>query len=1225
MTKQIVQLHNHGANSLLDGIGGVPDMVGIAVEHGDPGVGLSDHGTLGGIVSLFRAAQAAGITPVPGIELYRVQDRWAKRKTARGKQNFHLPIWAVNNTGYHNMIKISSEAAHSMYGKFPRTDDELIAPLSEGLIATTGCLGSEVLQELMHDNYRGALVAAGKHQDMFGKENYFVEVQDHGIEEQSRIMPELLRLARELDAPLLATNDVHYLRHEDHEVHDAVLCCQTGTKLHDPNRFKFTSPDQHYYKSADEMYELFPEDMFPGACSNTVLIAERASDISVELDSDNYHLPKFPIPEGFESASELLRHNTFEGLRERYGADATLPLYVDRANYELDIIDNMGFPDYILCVADYIGYGKKVGVLVGPGRGSAAGSLVAYANKITGLDPMAHGLLFERFLNPDRISMPDIDTDFDPEGRAVILQYLIDRWGSDRVAHISTWGYYGGKSAIRKSASVLGYNNAQVGFLAQGYPELPQTVKPPKLKAILDQETQDDTIIDLQETLFTPLLNRYDYLNDPDATGDKRPKDKQYLGLGKMDVRKVYDLSAQMEGIIASRGTHACGFLITPTAITDHFPLSSKPKKKGKNDNPSPLDFVVDMDAPDVESTGGVKFDLLGLINLTIIRYATNLIKAELGVDIDVETLALDDRKTYQMLSKGDTKGVFQLESEGMQELLVKLKPRDFSDITAVLALYRPGPMGSNFHTSFADRRNGLEKLDAPHPEMLDLLSETAGLPVFQESIMMIARHFAGFTPGQADSFRKAIGKKKIEVLEANRSTFIDGCVNQGYTEGLGVQLWNIIEPFAGYAFCKAHAAAYALISYWTAYLKANYPTQFVAACLDTMGKDRIAMQAESARKNGIEVHSADINRSSGRSVTSDGQIYLGFGIVAQNGSSADEIVGARGNRPFDSLADFVTRTTLNKGKIISLVEAGVFDSLHDSRMAMVESVPDMIGELRKKKAAPVEMDLFADVEDINLVGDWSLSGEDYSPSERLKREASAVGFIVGMHPYESLVSPYMSKLRNSGAIPRNANPVESIAVVADGKNVQLVGILTGLKNEKARSGRDYSRFTLESGNGEHDQVLCLNFAGHVDNDWEMQPVVVTGRVLSDHDDEGATIRKIQVNNIAPIGADVDALVSTTKAQEKVMAEADFKPDTELQQMRDVIFHISTLEQAKTIVSLIRKRDDGSKRLFINFKGKESAIPNSIRENGWELSTAEAKVIARQVSCNITDRLNTEH
>lgn len=1216
--KQFVHLHNHSDHSLLDGYGSVQRMVESATRFNNPALGLSDHGTPGGLVRLFKHCSEAGINAIPGIEFYRADDRWSKSKTSRGKQNFHLPVWAVSNKGYKNLIKLSSEAAHSMYGKFPRIDDDLLDGNTEGLVASTGCLGSEVLQELLHDNYRGAREAAAKHKDLF--EYYFLELQEHGIEEQQRILPDMIRLSKELDIPLLATNDIHYPDKSDAHTHDALLCCQTGTKIADENRFRFTSPDQHYFKSPEEMYELFPESEFPGACSNTLLIAEMAEDISVDLDSDNYLLPQFEVPEGFRNSDEYLRHTTEVGLKSRLGSQAEKEEYQERKDYELGVISGMGFSDYILMVGDYIGHAKNSGILVGPGRGSSAGSLVAYANSITDLDPISHGLLFERFLNPDRISMPDIDTDFDPDGRSRLIEYLMSKYGDDRVAHIATWSSYKGRSAVRTASRVLGRTGPQQNFLALGYPELPQTTSPPPLKEILNEDTDDDSIRELQNTLFAPLLNRVDYQQDPDGTGDVRPQAKSYHGLSKEEVRETYALAAKIEGNISARGTHACGFLITPTPLTDNFPLVRLPRKK----DDSPLDFMVDLDAPDVESLGGIKFDILGLINLKVVDRALSLVRERHGINVDLDSLALDDPKTYELLTRGDTSGVFQLESDGMKELLARLRPREFSDIAAVLALYRPGPMGSNFHTAFADRRNGREALEAPHPEMLELLKETSGLPVYQESIMLLSRHFAGFSPGEADTFRKAIGKKKLDVLEQNRDKFIDGCVDRGYGEKLGLELWDIIEPFAGYAFCKAHATAYALIAYWTAYLKANYPAEFIAACIDSFPKDRIPMQADSARSSNIDVFAPDVNRSVGDSITNDSGIYLGFSVIAKNASTDKEIVSERERGgEYTSLGDFISRTRLPKDKVTSLIEAGAFDSLHPSRMLMSESVPAMITEFRKKASVPDELSLFFDEEtDSNMIDfsqAWRLEGEEWTPSEKLKREAKSVGFVVGSHPFDVLVAPSFNSMKAQGLIPHEAQPVASAWSLGGGRNAALVGIAVGLENKKSRAGREYASFTLESGNGERDKIECVYFAGQLEHsEVEMQPVVLTGRVTAEAQDNGSIQMKMQVNGVSSIGGEIDDFIEArSDSQKKKPTDENMKPDNIVQQNQEIVFHLEG-DEAKSmgVWRDLRKAvvayGPGRKRVFMKIGDTEAPIVQKTEGwTEWDVTNAHAKMMAR--------------
>lgn len=1228
MSKQFVHLHNHTDKSILDGQCPMEGMVSTASRHKAPGVGTSEHGNMASIYELLKYTAEYDLKPIPGVEFYRARDRFSNEKTPAGKMNWHLPVWALNDTGFSNLVKVTSASADSVFKKkYPRVDDELLSGHTDGLIATSGCLGSEVLQLLLLGDEDRALEAAATHQDMFGKENYFVEVQRHQIKAQESIMQPLLRLARKLDAPLLATNDVHYVNHDDHHTHDALLCCQIGKKLADDTRWRFESPDQHYFKSPEEMWALFPEEDFPGACANTLWIAERVESLSIKANGNDYLLPTFPIPEGFESAADYLRHLTNEGLHKRYGA--VVPSgHHQRAEYELDVIISMGFPEYLLMVADYVMWAKNNGVIVGPGRGSAAGSLVAFALGITGIDPMRNGLLFERFLNPDRISMPDIDVDFDPIGRYKVLNYLIDKYGKDRVAHIATWGKFGGKSAIKGAASIQSIPSAAKEFLARGYPVLPQTAKKPKIKDIIEWIESPYGNVDgidpaVQEVIMShmaPFRNRWDYEPDPDETGSagKTPIAKQYYGMDQNMVQDIYRMAAAFDGITSQRGTHACGFLITPEPLWEHLPVHF-----ALGDD-TPVNYVVDADATEVEAFGGIKFDLLGLINLQTISRAQELVLAATGEPLDITEVPLDDPNVYEMLSRGDTSGVFQLESDGMRELLRNLKPREFSDISAVLALYRPGPMASDFHIKFANRKNGQETIDAPHEDMIELLAETEALPIYQESIMLIARHFAGFTPGQADTFRKAIGKKKADILAKYKMEFIEGCESQGFGSDLGVELWNIIEPFAGYAFCKAHAASYALISYWTAYLKANHPAEFVAACIDTVNRQRIAQQAESARRYGIKVHYPDINISERQCVTKDGEVFLGLSTIVQNSKKAtfeleDSITEERRkNGRYNSLPDFVQRTKANKSKVQLLVSAGAFDSLHSSRKAMYDSASAIIKDERNTEVFG-ELDLFAD-EESSEYQVWNLDGADWTDAMRLKMEEKALGFFVGVHPYEALVKPHLHKLKSSGLVPYSATQVQPARAQLEhsGKSekwVTIIGIISGIEHKTTRNSSEMSKFTIETGNDEADRTKAIYFKGALDKDMNVTPVVVKGKLQSEIKEDDTHEYTLIVNELVPLGEEVDQL---SAAQEK-----DGSEDDHYEAAHDLVFTVHNVSQIKSLARLIKRRGLGDKNVYIDYKGAQGVErypvnpPPEERErcklNGWNLPLSTAKAMASEV------------
>ncbi|MCY4036993.1 MAG: DNA polymerase III subunit alpha, partial [bacterium] len=797
MSSSFVHLHVHTEYSILDGASRVRDLVKAAAADGQPALGITDHGNMYGVIDFYRSCRSQGVKPVIGIEAYMAHEDRRSRPRRRGKLDdsggsaeggeklyYHLTLLAENNVGYKNLIQLSSRAFLEGYYYKPRLDWDLLAEHSEGLIASTGCLGGHVLQAMLRNDYDDAVAKAARLQDIFGKDNLFVEMQDHGIPEQQRTNPELIRLARQINAPLLATNDSHYTHRHDAEAHDALLCVQTGSLVSDPDRLKFEGSD-HYLKSAAEMRQVFSE--LGPACDNTLWIAERAE---VEIEFGKPQLPDFPIPEEFGSADDYLRALTLEGAEARWGKPLSDEV-ADRLAYELKVISDMGFSSYFLITWDLIRYARERGIRVGPGRGSAAGCAVAYCLRITDLDPVRYDLLFERFLNPSRVSMPDIDMDFDSRYRDEIIRYASQKYGEDHVAQIITFSTIKARAAVRDSARVLDFPYALGDKLAKAMPPL-----------VLGRDTP----------LWACLEQSEEHADGYKAAGELRD-----MYEADEEARKVVDVARGLEGLRRQDSIHAAAVVITKEPLTEHLPIQRK-ASPGQTLQEAPIVTQYEMHA--VEDLGLLKMDFLGLRNLDVLEDAVGLIEQSRGVRVDIDNVPLDDPATYELLARGETIGVFQLESGPMRALIRSLKPTCFDDVAALVALYRPGPMAANMHNDYADRKNNRKPVEVFHEDAADILADTYGLMIYQESVMRVAQRFAGYSLADADNLRKACGKKDRELMAKERSSFVAGCEQSGYGQELGTELFDIIEQFADYAFNKSHSYGYGLIAYQCAYLK---------------------------------------------------------------------------------------------------------------------------------------------------------------------------------------------------------------------------------------------------------------------------------------------------------------------------------------------------------------------------------------------------------------------
>ena len=954
MADSFTHLHVHTEFSMLDGASRLDELVGKAAAEGMPALGMTDHGNMYGVVDFYKQCKEKGIKPIIGTEAYMAHEHRSERPSRRGriddsggetesggKVYYHLTLLAENNIGYKNLIKLSSLAFLEGYYYQPRMDWELLQRHSQGIIATSGCLGGHVLQKMLKGDISGAEADAGRLQDIFGKDNFFIEIQDHGIAEQHQTNPQLIELAKKIGAPLLATNDTHYTHREDHEAHDALLCVQTGCTIADPNRFKFEGTE-HYLKSAQEMRYLFRE--VPAACDNTLWIAERAE---IDIPFGNSVLPHFPIPVGFSGDGDYLRDLAYKGAHERWGEK--LPESVtQRLDYELEVIGGMGFSSYFLIVWDLIRYAREQDIRVGPGRGSAAGCAIAYCLRITDLDPIKYDLIFERFLNPSRISMPDIDMDFDSRYRDQMIRYAADKYGRDHVAQIITFGTIKARNAVRDAARVLGYPYPLGDKIAKLMPPLVMGRDTP-LKYCFEEDSKH-------------------------KAGFQAAADLRALCEIDPDVKRIVHVARGLEGLKRSVGIHAAAVVITKEPLTEYLPIQRKPEQ-GQAPEDAPV--VTQYEMHGVEDLGLLKMDILGLRNLDVISDANAMIRKTRDERFSIDAIPLDDKATYQLLSRGDTIGVFQLESTQMRALLKSLIPERFEDLSAVLALYRPGPMSANMHNDFADYKNSRKKIQYFHPDAADVLGDTFGLMIYQESLMRVSQKFAGFSMAEADNLRKACGKKIPEKMEEARGSFVAGCKDTGYGVDLGEELFDTIVKFADYAFAKSHAYGYGLISYQTAYLKAHYPVEYMA-CLLTSVKanyEKAAVYLSDARTSGITVLTPDINRSgvNFEPIVNGDEQQIAFGLSAirnvGEGLVRQIIEHRDAHGVFESFYDFAERVpeqALNKRTIESLIKAGAFDKLGHPRKGLLtvfESIIDNTMVRRRERDQGV-MSLFGDLGD---------------------------------------------------------------------------------------------------------------------------------------------------------------------------------------------------------------------------------------------------------------------
>jgi DNA polymerase-3 subunit alpha len=1057
MPGNFVHLHAHSEYSLLDGSIKVERLVARAKELGMPAVALTDHGNMFGMIHFYRAARKIGIKPIIGMEAYitrgSLHDR--SRKQSEMAHTDHLILLAKNIDGYRNLIRLSSTAYTEGFYYKPRIDFDLLERHSNGLIGTTSCLRGTVAQMALNNGYAEATAAVDRYRAIFGEDNYYIEMQDHGLEPQKQLNETYKRMTKDLNIPLIATNDVHYLNAEDADAHEVLLCLQTGSDIEDPRRFRFASK-QLFFKTEEEMLELFPDT--PEALENTLAVAEKCD---VRLEEDTLHLPEFPLPEGFEKNIDYLRDLAHRGLNDRYG-DVSKEIE-DRLEYELGVIEGMDFPGYFLIVRDIVNHAKEKGIPVGPGRGSAAGSLVTYAVGITDIDPIEHGLLFERMLNPERVSMPDIDIDFCFERRDEVINYVIDRYSKENVCQIITFGTMAARGVVRDVGRVLKIPFADVDRIAKMIPGVPGTSlgdsleKVPELKALVD---------------------------------------------GSEEYQRLMKYSLTLEGISRHASIHAAGMIITPTPLVNHVPLYRS--NKGE--------ITSQYDMKSIDAIGLLKIDVLGLRTLTVISNALKMIEENFGVVIKPESIPLDDEKSFDMLRAGDTTAVFQLESAGMKELLRNLKPTTFSDIIAVNALYRPGPLQAGMVNTFVDCKHGRKKIKYEHPVLEPILGDTYGVILYQEQVMQIASNLGGFTLGEADLLRKAMGNKQIDVMEGQKKKFFDGAVANNAPKKTAQAIWDQMETFAQYGFNKSHSAAYAVVSVRTAYLKANYPAEFMAATLTSEldDTDRILVLLEDCRELGLKIVPPNINTSEADFRAKDGCVFYGLGAIKNVGLGAvAHIVDERNDGgPFRSLENLCVRVSsrvVNKRVYESLIQSGSLDSLPGHRAQKMKSLERIMERAarRSRDAERGQFGLFGEVEETDEV--ILEECEPCTTRDELKHEKEALGFFLTGHPLEKYKS-VLSMMSNATS--------KDIKSGSNGREAMFGGLVITVKQILDKKQNQMAFVTVEDKEGQAEAILFASVLDkarrHIHED---AVVLLKGRVSNRNGGEG----KLLVDSVTPV------------------------------------------------------------------------------------------------------------
>ena len=1080
--KPYVPLHVHSEYSLLDGAIRISDLVNFAKDNGMPAVALTDHGVMYGDMELYTTAKEAGIKPILGSEFY-VHDGDIEEKNKLHNPCYHLVLLVKDKVGYQNLIKLTSVAWCKGRYVHPRINWDLIKEHHEGLICLSACLGGEVLQNLLNGDKEKAFAVAKQYKELFG-DDYYIELQDHGLDEQKRTNPELIQIAKDLDIQMVITNDSHYLKKEDADMHDTLLCMQTNSDKDDPNRFHFPN-NEFYVKTAEQLRDSFKwmdSETFEKCIQNTVDIAEKCH-LMIELGKSP--LPDYKVPAGhtLESYFEYL---VFQGLKKRYGE--VTPELKERANYEIGVIEQMGFSAYFLITWDFIHFAKTHKIPVGPGRGSAAGSIVAYALEITDLDPIQHKLLFERFLNPERFTMPDIDIDFCIERRGEVIDYVTKKYGEDRVCQIITFGTYAAKAAFKGVARILRVPFPESNRLAG--------LIDPAIELALSIDDKAKTLKKAMQFEGSELRTLYDQ-DYQVPVGD--PMEGKTVGM-----KKIIDLAVGIEGIKNNTGTHAAGVIIAPKPLDEILPV--QPSKDGIIQTGYPPHDVT-------EVLSLLKMDFLGLRNITTIYKTVDMIKEQQGIEVDINNIPLDDKPVYDMLMTGDTDGVFQLESQGMKNLVKKLKPDVFEDLGALVALFRPGPLDSGMVDDFVERKHGRQAITYAHPLLEPVLKDTYGTIVYQEQIMQVFQTLADYTLGQADMVRRMMGKKKVDEMEKQKGKFIERSAQHGMTAEAATNLFNQILAFASYCFNRSHSAAYAFVAYQTAYLKCHYPVEYLSALLSSVAgeQDKTQLYMEEAQKKGIKILPPDINHSYASFTPDEGSIRFGLASIKQVGEGViEEIIKERNeNGPFKSIYDYIKRLDTkcsNKKTLEGLIKAGAFASIEKSRKQLWDNIEYITATASKeaKQKESGQTSLFDMLGDSSAIEDakFQLAGSDEEFSEREIQilEKEFLGFYVTSHPLSTIRDklPFLM-----------THKVSELAALPNDKVVTVCGLITAVKQIPTK--KDPTKFirfvTIEDLTGKAE---CLAFnstiASYGDFLQSEQRVIISGKISRREGDEQPTI-----------------------------------------------------------------------------------------------------------------------
>ncbi len=1029
-------LHVHTEYSLLDGAARINDLLDTAKNFGMTSLAITDHGTMYGVIDFYKAAVKRGIKPIIGCEVYVAPQSRFDREEIDGVKYFHLILLAENNTGYKNLIKLASRAATEGFYYRPRVDKEILREYHDGIIALSACVAGEIPRAILNKDFSRAKEIILEYAEIFGRDNFFLEIQNHGLDEEAKVRYALKNFSAELNIPLVATNDSHYVRRADSEFHELLLCMQTGKTIHDEHRMKFSS-DDYFLKSAEEMRELFFDT--PEACDNTLKIAERCN---VTIEFGKFQMPEFPLPAG-KTDAEYLRELCNKKIRNRY------PNITDeiktRLDYELKVIHNMGYDGYFLIVYDFINFARQNKIPIGPGRGSAAGSLVAYVLEITELDPLKYNLLFERFLNPERVTLPDIDVDICYIRRDEVISYVKDRYGADKVSQIATFGTMAAKAAIRDVARVLEMTYVESSRLVKMIPNVLNI----SIDAALKKSNE--------------LRDEYD--NNPES-------------------KKIIDFARKLEGLPRHLSVHAAGVVISKVPLDEIVPLQI-----------SNGALVTQYDKDKIEELGLLKMDFLGLRTLTIMAETVKNIKSSHGVELELSKIPLRDKKTAEMLSSGKTGAVFQMESAGMTAMVKELRPEGFEDLIPTVALYRPGPLGSGMVEDFIAGKHGRKKPQYLHQKLEPILKETFGLILYQEQVMQIVQTLAGFTLGQADLLRRAMSKKKAEILLAQKENFLQGCELNGVEKSLAEKIFELLSHFADYGFNKSHSVAYGLLAWQTAYLKAHYPAEYMAAMMSgTPDADKVASYIELSRRMGIKVLAPDINFSDGHFTVERGAIRFGLSAIKTVGDNAvTNILNERVFGKFKSLTDFCGRLDVKavpRRSLEKLIKCGAFDSLDRRRTALLVSLDSvmMAGVKRQQERKSGAINLFG-ADELHETNAELPDVKERSPKEILAWEKETLGFYISGHPLETFRDK-LSKLKSSKDLDKFL-----------GKRVKVGGIITEVRQITTKKGDSMAFFTLEDFDGMIKVILFPNVFYKNSNVAQVEEVVVVeGRVDSSND-----------------------------------------------------------------------------------------------------------------------------